>query len=1429
MRLRERFVPGETERGNVMLAAAMMLAVLVVLVALGLTLAPTGSDGITDESADDSEFNVVESGLEQAVFVESNDTLDPAYDPEFTPPNTSGPAPIDDATIAALLASEPFTDEQVVQIQSLLTSLGYRGIGGDIAALEPVAGATETGVLVRLGNLEPRDLGDTDGPLVENATAVRDLELVFERTTLPRGPENATTTHVGNWTLAAYQNSSTDRVYYQLGQYDPDAPWDHTGTAENLHVSVHEGTVNGAPVTGGLGFDPGEPPVDVQVVETNRSNPAGVSTHGGLSAVAVGAGSADVNREALSPKTDWQEVVTRPVFNTTYLDTTTTLDTRLAVDARYRHFEYAHNGTEPFLIDVSLAVETADRSSLDGQLPAGKLWLPEYTVEPVNYTVDVVGTYSNGTVVNLSDRANVTVVNRTDSGPVPCAADCVDLAYMQGDPSLNYLAVPHTLTDIQLRAEHPDAPATVRENLTIVDPYIDTELAVATDSVGVGSSLGSLTMALEPRKQGLAPRMIPAPNISELDSVPAHHAARGLAGPLDITTAASRAQVAGALGEIRALDATERSSFLSRSPSQQAAMLGASTSGPVTDLLSFFDASTTCGTCRNVTSSDAVGGPPQSATPAADDGPQSQVGLVYRGSPDIDIKTFQQLHRDELSRSQNGREHTRSRVAETKLLEFGTARNTLADPQLATQFVETVGWADTSPRNDTAHLVLRYIELFRSYANTYYDKELYDLPRYQLRTVAEYVNRDHITNAPPDFKNKAARFLSDIQYSMPLLVAEDYDSLRPAAQHVYWWLADINDTQIRDDRRQLVAFGGEDQPAVARSSDMLFDIADYTLLDQQALDRGEVELATLDELVGDWTVTMDGTYTGYEFANYSATDPVTVEDRAAKIEELTVTLDTRSLDPITKEDGCSFDCTVIEPPTLYSGDDGILQAGDTADITTTVTRRDGSTEINPSYVDYSLLGPSFTNGPCTYEFTCANYTGPTTPDGFATLNERQHTLTAHKETGLMQASYSGTVDDDLATVESGPLVLEASVNGTQLTDTVTTSVVDLGVSGYLEPSETVELYAEPSEGSQRAATDIFARYVIRHSPSPAAVGITDTAAYPGETDWRAARSVPVPDNEYSNTTSTRPPWVATNETNVSYFTGGQSLPGWSPDEGGLVYNGPANPDGPEEGYVEIWYNESDALDVADSYAIDEVVNSSTAYLVHADANGCSNCGGGSPPSLPGSLSVVGSKYSDGRVNPGDFFSIPVTTLQNEQFEINETVDPSVDRSRYDTYYAEDFDWFEISVDENEVADYYLWSNAGALAEAEQSDLITGKAGWRNETGCDAADGCTDTPNGIIDHIAAPSTVLWESEIQSASAVPSGVDVVADSGTSGKSGPGQHNYEITFTIDNSSGTDIPDTVEGTITFRGFKNDWGMETWIEVPFEIETTDDDSGGSP
>jgi hypothetical protein len=540
MGLCERVVPGGVGRGNVMLAAAMMLAVLVVLVALGLTLAPTGSDGITDESPDNSEFNVVESGLQQAVFVESNDTLDPAYDPEFHPPDSDGPPPIDNATVAALLAPEPFTDEQVVQIQSLLMSLGYRSMGGDIAALEPVPGETETGVLIRLGNLEPRDLGDTDTPLVENATAVRDVELLFERTTLPTAPENATTAHVGDWTLAAYQNTTTDRVHYQLGQYDPDDSWHTTGQAENLHVNVHEGTVNGAPVADGLGFDPGEPPVDVQVRDTNRSNPGGTSTHGGLNAVAVGAGSGDVDGETLSAETDWQEVVTRPVFNTTYLDATTTLDTRLAVDARYTHFEYAHDGSEPFLMDVSLAVETEEQSNLtggsgntllhtssvaaggvspfQGSQPPPNGWVAQYggaegSDKPTAYTVSATGVYMNGTETEIPvSQSNLSLMRDGEDAACevyPKEEENTDEPEASGEPCANvYLpsvytfayVAPHepmdTLTVVPDFGELPAINPPEQQDVTVLDPYTGTTLT-GPDGVTVGDPVTAANHTFE--------------------------------------------------------------------------------------------------------------------------------------------------------------------------------------------------------------------------------------------------------------------------------------------------------------------------------------------------------------------------------------------------------------------------------------------------------------------------------------------------------------------------------------------------------------------------------------------------------------------------------------------------------------------------------------------------------------------------------------------------------------------------------------------------------------------------------------------------------------------------------------------------------------------------------------------------------------------
>jgi hypothetical protein len=388
-------------------------------------------------------------------------------------------------------------------------------------------------------------------------------------------------------------------------------------------------------------------------------------------------------------------------------------------------------------------------------------------------------------------------------------------------------------------------------------------------------------------------------------------------------------------------------------------------------------------------------------------------------------------------------------------------------------------------------------------------------------------------------------------------------------------------------------------------------------------------------------------------------------------------------------------------------------------------------------------------------------------------------------------------------------------------------VVNLEVGGYLEPKDTVELYADPDDApegwdGQRWATDIGVAYQIQHTPTPAA---TQMPYVDGNDNWTATRTEPVPDNEYINTSTTRPPWVPTNETNVSYFTGGENDPGWEADEGGVEYSGPTDPDGPEGGRLDIWYNESHALNMSDIYAIDKVVKGSTQYLVNADPNGCSGCGG-DPPELTGSLSVAGSPEMD-PIAVGDY---AYTTLQNPDRKYNKTVDPDKNRGSYldlsdspgtDPYVES----INITASENQSTPYYLWSNIGAMVEADASSLTSGEVEWRNDTGCAEIGGCTDSPNGIVDHIDGPSSTQWGSKAQNAQSNGGPAVTVSPDPASNA---GRHDHNLSFYVENN-GDPRPDSVVGIVTFYIEQEDFGLELYLDVGFEVETKDDPGGGDP
>jgi hypothetical protein len=1111
MGLRERFDP-RNNRGNVMLAAAMMLAVLVVLVALGLALAPTGSDGITDESADTTEFDVLEQGLQAVVFVESNDTLDPDYDPEFHPPETDRPAPIDTDTVAELLSAQPFTDEQVVQIQSQLTSLAYRSLGGDIAALEPVASDTETGVLARLGNLDPYEFGPDNTTILENATAVRDVELVFERTTLPASPENATTAHIGNWTAAAYQNRSTDRVHYQLGSYDPDADWYTTAPEANLHVNVHENTVNGKSIDDGVPpVDPGGSSVDVWVSDDDRGETAVDGTYGGLNLVAVGADGDDINQNALDNGTDWQTVVTRPVLNATYLDATTSLSTRLAFDTEYTYFEYAHNGSEPFLVDVSLAVETENESQLadgpgaseeasgpgvtstgtgdtidrldaDGPtVPEGNIWLPDYTLETPTYNISVVATYSDGNQTVLTSDAEFSIEYYHDDqwktcelelGPGECASLNYHGPYVEATPTLlTGTSIISKSVQIEANVTVPDqGQRTLTENVTVRDPYIDVGFNT-TSAVPVGGTTPGLDMTLDPRLNGLDERQVTADSVPK--TVPVQVATH-LFNKFGLNKT-DRSAIAKGLMGLSDLNSSQQEAFLNAdSAAQRAEMVapdGASLSllSPLTTFFDKFEKGVSFNLMEETIKTQSDDRTERAAA----------FGQLSQGLPDAPAEaTPERLEQLATIASRVETRINSPRPVDDEFL--WTVHNAYENIEFPNQpgkvstafaklFDENADYSKEVIRNFES-IMEDYVATLDNETAGLFDESVPVNTRAAAfgQAASNNTNIDHIGSGDMESWYTTVNEFDGGDFSptnFPLSGGKLRGFFLLGNAHTGGVIDVPLDTLVNV--TQALDTTWDVETSISQS---LFEMTKLDILDTTAFENGNVALGDdRDRLLADWDVAVRGAYEGYDFATYQATDVLTVSDPTDVVDV--------SLEINYSESVKELVNGTLPNDHLYTTHPIIVN--DTTQLHSEVEYLDGDIKTNPDIVSYEVINPSFSG--------TANYTGPDTPADFATTTDSEHTITAHAPTGQWLSSGANASDTD-----TGPIVVKASVPGSGVADTATTSAATVSAEGALgwsnDPDTTVRIF-DTSGGSAGTGVAVGIEYAFQHG----APGFT----YPG--------------------------------------------------------------------------------------------------------------------------------------------------------------------------------------------------------------------------------------------------------------------------------------------------------------------------------------------
>jgi len=566
-------------RGNLVLAGAIILALLLALAATTFILGFTSTTGPNEERSSQLTTPEIETEL-TSVFTEAtnsfrdNDSIW-SFEPVYEDGTTNY------TRLASQLDTQGLTREQRIRVQQLVDDLLAWNTDGGVLALEPRPDATTDARLFRTNASEWYDL-DTDSPerLTGPTVTTQDLLLSLEVQSLPLGESRAVTATLDGVEVTAWRKpNTTNTVRYAITDATGADISDGTQTRDNateLTVNIAADTINGAAPNGTTEIqthaDTGTVPSPEPVIEINATGAADQPVKMALNTVLMNTtqggtpptytSTFDINGTAPLRA---MAVPGTAAFNLTYSSSTATVSDPLRVpteyramtvpEGRYNEFTYSNVtltvGTENTSQLVpppsvggdtstggtttasasSVGTRTQDTSTSPGPdelatapnttqagiWAVGNVWLPDYGAGAIDttYTATLTATTSLGETVTFPAAQRLQVSTRTDDGLVPC--DCLEVSPNGQAATLDPYAMEKSLVLEATTATLPGIDSNVTRNLTIVDPY-------RKPSLGLTSTAQPNTTVATDRDNGafsLQPRKtsLPGSFTADLESV----------------------------------------------------------------------------------------------------------------------------------------------------------------------------------------------------------------------------------------------------------------------------------------------------------------------------------------------------------------------------------------------------------------------------------------------------------------------------------------------------------------------------------------------------------------------------------------------------------------------------------------------------------------------------------------------------------------------------------------------------------------------------------------------------------------------------------------------------------------------------------------------------------------------------------------------